>query len=130
MHTKCEPRSWLCCFLGYGVEQKGCRCYDLVSHHLRISCHVVFWEHQLFHEAGKFSIVPFPPFTTLLETPLSPTPIDDVLPKPLSLEQHSFETLDAALLVSSGYVPSEDLGYILPPNLRLFTQVRSFSSHL
>ena len=59
MHTKCEPRSWLCCFLGYGVEQKGCRCYDLVPLHLCISCHVVFWEHQLFHEAGKFSIVPF-----------------------------------------------------------------------
>jgi hypothetical protein len=43
--TKLEPCSQLCCFLGYGVEQKGYRCYDPVSHRLRISCHVVFWEH-------------------------------------------------------------------------------------
>jgi len=35
--TKLEPRSQLCYFLGYGVEQKGYRCYDPVSHRLRIS---------------------------------------------------------------------------------------------
>jgi hypothetical protein len=69
--TKLEPRSRLCCFLGYGVEQKGYRCYDLVSHCLRISRHVVFWEHKLFHEVGKFSMPFFPPFTALLEMTLS-----------------------------------------------------------
>jgi len=40
--TKLEPRSRLCCFLGYGVEQKGYRCYDPVSHCLCIYRHVVF----------------------------------------------------------------------------------------
>jgi hypothetical protein len=40
--TKLEPRSQFCCFLGYGVEQKGYRCYDHVSCHLCISRHAVF----------------------------------------------------------------------------------------
>ncbi|RVW12475.1 Retrovirus-related Pol polyprotein from transposon RE2 [Vitis vinifera] len=36
-HNKLEPRSRLCCFLGYGETQKGYRCYDPVSHRLRIN---------------------------------------------------------------------------------------------
>jgi hypothetical protein len=32
--NKLEPRSQLCCFLGYGVSQKGFRCYDPIPHHL------------------------------------------------------------------------------------------------
>jgi len=28
--TKLEPRSRLCCFFGYRVEQKGYRCYDCI----------------------------------------------------------------------------------------------------
>ena len=42
--TKLQPRTRLCCFLGYGVSQKGFRCYDPISHHLRVSRHVEFWE--------------------------------------------------------------------------------------
>ena len=41
-HNKLEPRSRLYCFLGYGETQKGYRCYDLVSYHLRISHNVFF----------------------------------------------------------------------------------------
>ena len=41
-HNKLEPRSRLCCFLGYGETQKGYRCYDPVFHHLRVSLNVVF----------------------------------------------------------------------------------------
>ena len=40
-----EPRSQLCCFLGYGVSQKGFRCYDLIPRCLHISRHVEFWEY-------------------------------------------------------------------------------------
>ena len=41
-HNKLEPRSRFCCFLGYGETQKGYRCYDPVSHHLRVSHNVAF----------------------------------------------------------------------------------------
>ena len=47
-HNKLEPRSRFCCFLGYGETQKGYRCYDPVSHCLRVSRNVVFWEHRSF----------------------------------------------------------------------------------
>ena len=40
--TKLQPPTRLCCFLGYGVSQKGFRCYDPISHRLRVSCHVEF----------------------------------------------------------------------------------------
>ena len=53
-HNKLEPRSRFCCFLGYGETQKGYRCYDFVSHRLRISCNVVFWEYRLFVELSHF----------------------------------------------------------------------------
>ena len=41
-HNKLEPWLRLCCFLGYGETQKGYQCYELVSHHLRISHNIVF----------------------------------------------------------------------------------------
>jgi transposase InsO family protein len=53
-HKKLEPRSRLCCFLGYGETQKGYRCYDSIAHRLSISHHVIFWEHRLFTEVSQF----------------------------------------------------------------------------
>ena len=53
-HNKLEPRSRFCCFLGYGETQKGYRCYDLISHCLRVSCNVVFWEHRSFVKLSHF----------------------------------------------------------------------------
>jgi hypothetical protein len=41
-HSKLEPQSHLCCFLGYRIEHKGYRCWDPISQRLRISRHVVF----------------------------------------------------------------------------------------
>ena len=40
--TKLQPRSQLCCFLGYGLEEKGYRCYNPIAKRLRVSRHVVF----------------------------------------------------------------------------------------
>ena len=53
-HNKLEPRSRLCCFLGYGKTQKGYQCYDPISHRLRTSRNVVFWEHRFFVELSHF----------------------------------------------------------------------------
>ena len=53
-HNKLEPRFRLCCFLGYGETQKGYRYYDPVSHRLRVSRNVVFWEHRLSVEFSHF----------------------------------------------------------------------------
>ena len=53
-HNKLEPRSRLYCFLGYGETQKGYRCYDPVSHCLRVSRNVIFWEHHSFIELSHF----------------------------------------------------------------------------
>src|SRR5262249_6024238 len=36
-HTKLEPCARLCCFLGYGLEHKGYRCWDPLISRLRIS---------------------------------------------------------------------------------------------
>ena len=40
--NKLQSRSRLCCFLGYGIGQKGYRCYDPISKRLCVSRHVVF----------------------------------------------------------------------------------------
>ena len=46
--TKLQPHARLCCFLGYGVSQKGFRCYDHISRRLHVSRQVEFWEHRPF----------------------------------------------------------------------------------
>ena len=53
-HNKLEPRSRLCCFLGYDKTQKEYRCYDPVFHRYRISHNVIFWEHRSFVELSYF----------------------------------------------------------------------------
>ena len=64
--NKLRSRSRLCCFLGYGISQKGYRCYDPISKRLRVSRHVVFWEHKMFYQ--------------LPHVPVSLTPSIDPLP--------------------------------------------------
>jgi hypothetical protein len=71
-HSKLEPRSRLCCFLGYGIEHKGYRCWDPISQRLRISRHVVFWEHTMFNSLSKFTTCSTPSFFTNPSLPLFP----------------------------------------------------------
>ena len=97
--NKLQSRSRLCCFLGYGIGKKGYRCYDPISKRLRVSRHVVFWEHKMFykiphvHESPISSIDPVPdlfpeetpptipaltPSTSDLPSDEPPAPIIDV----------------------------------------------------
>jgi hypothetical protein len=56
--TKLEPHSRICCFLEYGIEHKGCRCYNPISKWLHISRHVTFWEHRFFNSMESFPSSP------------------------------------------------------------------------
>ena len=53
-HNKLESQSRLYCFLGNGKTQKGYQCYDPISHRLRVSRNVVFWEHRSFVKLSHF----------------------------------------------------------------------------
>ena len=52
--TKLQPRARLYYFLGYGVSQKGFCCYDPISHRLRVSRYIEFWEHRPFTSLQQF----------------------------------------------------------------------------
>ena len=60
-YTKLEPRARVCFFLGYGIEHKGYRCWDPISNRIRISRHVIFWEHIKFSSLSKFESIPSSP---------------------------------------------------------------------
>ena len=97
--NKLQSRSRLCCFLEYGIGQKGYRCYDLISKRIHVSRHVVFWEHKMFYQLPPVpvslipSIDPLPDLfpeespTSLSKSPLSITDIpshaSDELPAPI-----------------------------------------------
>jgi hypothetical protein len=91
---------------------------------------VVFWDHKLFHEVGKFCMPSFPPFTTLLETPLSSSTSGDIFPESSSLEPQSSNAHDDATLESPDSVPSEAPAPASPPALHRSTRVKSLPSHL
>ena len=90
--NKLQPRSHLCCFLGYSIEHKGYRCYDPISKRLRISRHVVFWEHKPFTTLSSLNITPqtttsfftnpsvdlFPPENLIPETTSPDDPCENV----------------------------------------------------
>ena len=68
--NKLQSRSHLCCFLGYGIGQKCYRCYDPISKRLRVSWHVVFWEHKMFYKLPHVHVSPIS----------SINPLSDLLP--------------------------------------------------
>ena len=127
-HNKLKPRSRLFCFLGYSETQKGYRCYDLVSHHLCVSCNVVFWKYRLFVELSHFrsflttsSVLEiFPneslvPYTNTLDPPLDFSPyIFDASPRQVEDEQVDDE-LPHLELGSPAPTPLEDPPKDIPP---------------
>ena len=81
-HSKLEPRSRLCCFLGYEIEHKDYRCWDPIFQRLRISRHVVFQEHTTFNSLSKFKA-----FSTLsfFTNPSLPLFLHNTSPDPSTL---------------------------------------------
>uniref|UniRef100_A0A7N2MIJ2 Retrovirus-related Pol polyprotein from transposon TNT 1-94 n=1 Tax=Quercus lobata TaxID=97700 RepID=A0A7N2MIJ2_QUELO len=140
-HNKLEPRSRFCCFLGYGETRKGYRCYDPVSHRLRVSRNVVFWEHRLFVElshfrsslTNSFVLEIFPdeslfPSTNTFDPPLDFSPdIFDVSPRQVEDEQVDDE-LPHLEPGSPALALPEDPPQDIPP--RHSTWVRSIPPHL
>ncbi|WKA04854.1 hypothetical protein VitviT2T_022853 [Vitis vinifera] len=140
-HNKLEPRSRLCCFLGYGETQKGYRCYDPVSHRLRVSRNVVFWEHRLFVELSHFrssltnssvlEIFPYEslvPSTNTFDPPLDFSPdIFDYSPRQVADEQIDDELPHFETGFPAPTLP-EDPPQDIPP--RHSTRVRSIPPHL
>lgn len=70
--------SWSCCFLGYGIEHKGYRCWDPLSKRLRISQHVIFWEQKMFSSMPEFHLpsIPTSSFFTDCSVELFPDNLD------------------------------------------------------
>ena len=108
--TKLQPHTRLCCFLGYGVSQKGFRCNDPISHRLRVSRHVEFWEHHPFtslQQFPAFSSLESPIFTDLF-LPLYPELMEDSSTSTVSLD-------DSSLVLSPAYDPPV-LDHVAPPS--------------
>ena len=93
--TKLESRARLCCFLGYGIEHKGYRCWDPSSKRLRVSRHVVFWEHKMFSSMSQFHLSPS-------STPfLFTDPSVDLFPDTFDVGSHSELTSSPTPLTTS-----------------------------
>ncbi|PKU83709.1 Retrovirus-related Pol polyprotein from transposon TNT 1-94 [Dendrobium catenatum] len=77
--TKLDPRSQECVFLGYSTSHKGYKCYNLKTHKIHISRHVVFHE-EIFPykteppKSNSDSSVPPIPISPYLLTPTSTIP--------------------------------------------------------
>uniref|UniRef100_A0A2N9F0V1 Integrase catalytic domain-containing protein n=1 Tax=Fagus sylvatica TaxID=28930 RepID=A0A2N9F0V1_FAGSY len=128
--NKLEPRSRLCWFLGYGIFQKGFRCYDPISRRLRISRHVEFWEHQTFSSRQYF------PFISSFMTPIFTDPSIDLYPDPMKDSASSLSSSDVPSLVLSPAAGSPDSDPApsapleSPTDIRRSTRVRAPPSHL
>ena len=155
-HKKLESRSRLCCCLGFGETQKGYRCYDPVSHCLRISRNVVFWEHRSFVELSHFRaslsssfvldlfpdeahilfVTTLDPLVAALDSPvdLSIQPadiLDPFLSSPFNEQvedEHVKDELPNPELGSPATAPPDDLAQDIPPHHS--TQIRSILAHL
>ena len=51
LRTKLDPKVEKCVFIGYSLEQKGYRCYNPLTHKLRVSRDVVFDEMSSWYSA-------------------------------------------------------------------------------
>ena len=83
---KLQSCSHLCCFLGYGIGQKGYRCYDPIRKRLRVSWHVVFWEHKMFYQLPHVHVSPISSIDPLPDLFLEESPTSILEHPPLVSE--------------------------------------------
>ena len=59
----------LVCVVFFGMElvKKSYRCYNPISKHLRVSRHVVFWEHKMFYQLPHVPVSPIPSINPLTD---------------------------------------------------------------
>ena len=94
------------------MSQKGFRYYDPISHHLRVSRHVEFWEHHSFISVQQFPTSPSSesPIFTDLFLPLYPELMEDSSTSAASPD-------DSSPVLSSAYdLPVLDL--VAPTSLK------------
>ena len=91
------------------MSQKGFRYYDPISHRLRVSCHVEFWEHRSFTSLQQFPASPSSksPIFTNLFLPLYPELMEDSSTSAASPD-------DSSLVLSPTYDPPV-LDPVAPP---------------
>lgn len=123
--TKLSPKSILCVFLGYGIEQKGYRCYDPKSNRLRISRNVTFHEQIPFYTLPAFAPAtntspPIDPFPDLFPSEQSPPPP----PLPIFKVYHHRPKGDSSVPVPGSTVPDASV----PPDKRYPVRTREPAS--
>ena len=109
--NKLQSRSRLCCFLGYGIGQKDYRCYDPISKRLRVSRHVVFWEHKMFYQLPHVPVSPIPSIDPLpnLFPEESSTSLSKSPPFIIDVPSHASDELPAPIIdVPTNIAPTVD----------------------
>ena len=132
--NKLQSHSRLCCFLGYGFGQKGYRCYDPISKRLRVSRHVVFWEHKMFYQLPHVPVSLIPsidPFLDLFPKE-SPTSLSESPPSITDVPSHASNELPAPIIdVPTDTAPTVDpAGPSDSHALRRSHRVTTLPSHL
>jgi hypothetical protein len=127
-YTKLEPRARLCCFLGYVIEHKGYRCWAPISHRIRVSRHVVFWEHIMLSSLSKFKSIPS------ASTPLFTNPDVDYFPSDTNTGSEIYAGSSSELPTFSDVqsIPDDVVSTVdpVPSNIELPERVRNPPSYL
>ena len=107
LHSRCR----LCCFLRYGIGQKGYRCYDPIGKRLLVSRHVVFWEHKMFYQLPHVHVSLIPSIDPLpdLFPEESPTSLSEYPPSITDVPSHAYDELPALIIdVPTDIAPTLD----------------------